>query len=128
MIVRGESTETRDHLFLHSLPISFADLGTLICDLSWCVPPLRSDIDPYLAAPDLGPLRDRPPNEHEHLADGAALEEAKGGEVRAKAQEKRVCCGVALPLPQDSDGGEAHGDRKREKRKRWRKKTKKRRE
>ena len=78
-----------------------------------CLPPRpitsqrERERDPHLAAPDLGPLRDRPPDEHEHLADGAALEESKGRQVRAKAEEERVRC-VAFPLSQDGDGGEAH--------------------
>lgn len=62
----------------------------------------------HLPAPDLGALGDGPADEHEHLADGAALEKAECGEVGAEAQEERVGRGVALPLPQDGDGGEAH--------------------
>jgi hypothetical protein len=47
-------------------------------------------LNTHLAASDLCPLRHGPPDKHEHLADGAALEEAKRGEVRAEAEEARV--------------------------------------
>lgn len=92
-------------------PPSSSPLASFICDPGTPGGPSKRAPSPpltYLAAPDLGPLRDRPPDEHEHLADGAALEEAKGREVRAEAEQERVR-GVALPLSQDGDGSEAHG-------------------